>query len=68
MRDGHTSLGQDELNVAQAQAEDVIEPYGVADDLRREAVAGLGCGFGRRAASLVHPSHFDHSRQVGNAN
>ena len=39
---GHhdAALGQDQLDVTQAQAEDVIQPHGVADDLGRETGAG----------------------------
>ena len=50
VRDGHTSLRQQILDVAEAQAEAVIEPHGVADDLDWEtvsAIAALGVGHGR---------------------
>src|SRR6266571_1829288 len=33
VRDGHAPLGQQLLDVAQAQAEAVVEPHDVADDL-----------------------------------
>ena len=39
MRDCHSSLRQEILDVAQAQAEPVIQPDGVADDLGREPVS-----------------------------
>jgi hypothetical protein len=42
MRDADAPPGQDQLDVAQAQAEDVIQPDSVADDLGREAVSGIG--------------------------
>jgi hypothetical protein len=44
MRDGDAALGEDQLDVAQAEAEEVVEPYGMPDDLGREAVAGVGGG------------------------
>ena len=50
VRDGDTSLRQEILDVAEAQAEAVIEPHGVADDLDWEtvsAIAALGVGHGR---------------------
>jgi hypothetical protein len=42
MGDENALPGQDQLDVAQAQAEDVIQPDSVADDLGREAVSGIG--------------------------
>src|SRR5437763_8527476 len=45
--DGDAPLGQDELHLAQAQAEDVVEPHSVADDLGWEAGCGVGGGVGR---------------------
>lgn len=53
---GDASLGQHQLHVAQAQAEDVVKPYGIADDCRREAVAGVGRGLCRHHASMAPPS------------
>ena len=41
MRHDHAALGQDQLDVAQAQAEAVIEPHRVLDDLSREAKAAV---------------------------
>jgi hypothetical protein len=35
-----TNLGQDQLNIPQAQAEDVTKPDCMTDDLGREAIAG----------------------------
>src|ERR671933_875901 len=37
--DDHAALGQDQLHVAQAQAEDVVQPVGMGDDLGWKAVA-----------------------------
>ena len=55
---GHhnAALGQDQLDVTQAQAEDVIQPHGVADDLGRKPVPGIGRGFECHAVSLSRPS------------
>ena len=55
---GHhdAALGQDQLDVTQAQAEDVIQPHGVADDLGRKPVPGIGRGFECHAVSLARPS------------
>ncbi len=49
------ALGQDQLDVPQAEAEDIIKPYSMADDLGREAVAGVGDGLGHHQPSLVQP-------------
>jgi hypothetical protein len=39
---GHdTAFSQDQLDVAQTEAEDVIQPHGVTDDLSREAMPGI---------------------------
>src|SRR5690348_2923627 len=38
------ALGQDRLDLTQAQAEAVVEPHGVADDLGREAEAAVRVG------------------------
>lgn len=46
-------FGQDQLDVSQAQAEHVVEPNGVADDLGREAVPAVAGGIGRHHASLA---------------
>jgi hypothetical protein len=39
--DHHTTVGGDELNVAKAQAEEVIQPHCVAGDMARKAVAAI---------------------------
>jgi hypothetical protein len=39
--DRDASFGQEQFHVAQAQAEDMVEPDRVADDLGQEAVSGL---------------------------
>jgi hypothetical protein len=52
--DGNSSFGEDQLNVSEAQAEEVIEPDGMADDLGRKAVAGVGGGLSGHRAILAH--------------
>jgi hypothetical protein len=37
----HAALRQDRLDVAQAEAEDVIQPDRVTDDLRRKPLPGI---------------------------
>src|SRR4051812_694368 len=49
------ALGQDRLDVAQAQAEAVVEPHRVADDLGREAEAMVGAGLGLHAHQPATP-------------
>ena len=39
VRDDDAALGQQQLNISEAQAEHVIEPYSVADEVCRETVA-----------------------------
>ena len=50
---GHhnAAFGQDQLDVTQAQAEDVIQPHGMADDLNRKPVPVIGDEFGMLSAS-----------------
>jgi hypothetical protein len=48
------ALRQDRLDVAQAQAEDVIQPDRVPDDLRREPMPGVRGARRIHADSLVH--------------
>jgi hypothetical protein len=42
--DDNAPLGQDQLDAAQAQAEQVVEPDDVLDDLDWEAVPGIPRG------------------------
>ena len=67
MGDGDAPLGQDQLHLAQTQAEDVIEPDGVADDRSREAVTGLGRGLDRHSPSWPVPLSRTKGNQAGNA-
>jgi hypothetical protein len=53
--DGDAPFGEDQLNIPEAQAEDVVEPDGVADDLGWEAVARVGGGLGHHLAILAQP-------------
>ena len=48
--DGHTTLGQKEFDITEAQAEDVVERHRVADQLCRKAVAMV------RLGRLSHPA------------
>ena len=41
------------LDVAQAQAEDVLQPHGVTDDLGQEAMAMIRAGLGRHLVSFI---------------
>src|SRR4051812_34596297 len=51
--DHHTPLGQNAFDVAQAEAEQVIQPHRVADDLAGEAVAEVQEGLAGHADSLA---------------
>jgi hypothetical protein len=42
VRDRDAPLGQDQFHIAQAEAEAMVHPHGMADDLGREAVSGIG--------------------------
>jgi hypothetical protein len=39
MGDHHAALGQDQLDITQAEAENLVQPHGMTDDLGREAMA-----------------------------
>jgi hypothetical protein len=60
VRDGNAPLRHDQLHVPQAQAEHVIQPDRVADDLRREAVSRLGGGVCRHTVRLPRLGRPDH--------
>jgi hypothetical protein len=51
--DDNAPLGQDQLDVAQAQAEQVVKQDGVLHDLDWEAVPGILGEVGRHLASLA---------------
>ena len=52
--DFEAALGQQILDVSEAQREAAIEPYGVLDDLGRESVATVGDLFHRRRLDCCH--------------
>jgi hypothetical protein len=43
----HGTFGEDQLDIAQAEAEHMIQPHGVTDDLGWEAMAMIRTGLGR---------------------
>src|SRR5437764_6631964 len=49
----HAALGQDQLDVPQTEAEYMIQPDRVADDLGREAMPRIGGGLWRHPVSLA---------------
>jgi len=51
--DNHATFSQQQLNIPQAEAEHVIQPDCVADDLGRKAVAIVRIGWGLHADSLA---------------
>ena len=53
--DGDAALRQKQLDVPEAEAEHVIEPHGVADDLSRKPMAVNGVGRTSHAASFARP-------------
>jgi hypothetical protein len=60
-------LGQDQLDIAQAEAEDVVQPHGMVDDLGWEPIARIGGGLGRHPASFAHPLPSDYRPPRDNA-
>ena len=52
---GHddATLSQDQFDIPQAEAEHVVQPDSVADDLGRKAMAVLGVGLWLHATSLT---------------
>ena len=53
MGDNDATFSQQQLNISQAEAEHVIQPDRVADDLGRKAVAVVRIGWGFHADSLA---------------
>ena len=51
--DENAALSQEQLNIPQAEAEHVVQPDSVADDLGGEPVAVVGIGWRLHAASLA---------------
>jgi hypothetical protein len=56
VRDDDAALGQQQLNISEAQAEHVIEPYSVADEVCRETVAMVRVWRLFMPSSLPRPS------------
>src|SRR5215217_3436159 len=56
--DRDAPLGQEQFHLSEAQAEDVIQPDGVADDLGWEAVSGVGGGLAGHRGSMPQPLCF----------
>ena len=54
-------LSQQQLDLPQAQAEHVVEPDHVVDDLTREAVATRRVGWLAHAVDLQRPLIFDQT-------
>ena len=44
MGDEDAALGQQQLDIPEAQAEYVVEPHGVTDEVRRETMTMMGFG------------------------
>jgi hypothetical protein len=53
--DDDSSLRQEFLNVSEAQAEAVVQPDGVTDDLRRKPVSAVAASIGIHQPSLPGP-------------
>jgi hypothetical protein len=53
MGDDDATLGQQEFNISIAEAEHVIQPDSMSDDLGGKAIAVMRCGRGLHAVSLV---------------
>jgi hypothetical protein len=53
MGDNNAPLGQEQFNVSQAEAEHVVQPDSVRDDLGGEAMAVAWVGWRLHAASLA---------------
>jgi hypothetical protein len=60
MADDDAACGQHLLDHAQAEREAKVQPYGVADDLGREAVPGIAGGDRR-----CHPVRLRHLARHG---
>jgi hypothetical protein len=58
--DHQASLGEKQLNVLRAQAEEVIKPDCMPDDLSREAIPRVSGGIGRHLAILAQPPLSGH--------
>jgi hypothetical protein len=52
--DDDATLSQEQFNISQAEADHVVQPHRVADDLGGEPMAIVGVGWRLHAASLAH--------------
>ncbi len=62
MADNDAPLGEQILNVAEAEVKTKVQPHGMSDDLRREAVASIARVVGRsnrdgHQATLIADPH-----------
>src|SRR6266540_4540359 len=64
VRDGYAPIGQELLDIAQAQAEAEVEPHGVADDFGRVAIAGMTAARIERRLTRRHPTRHLASLKV----
>ncbi|MFC7736141.1 hypothetical protein ACFQX4_09805 [Roseomonas sp. GCM10028921] len=55
MRAEDAALGQDQLDIAQTEPEEVVDSYGMLDHRGGEAVFGMGGEAGRHPASFAQP-------------
>jgi hypothetical protein len=62
--DDHASLGQQQLDAPPAQAEHVVEPDGVADDLGRKAMAAMCVWWLAHVTSLHRPATLNQPRST----
>ncbi len=60
--DQHTTLGEDELDIPQAQAEQVIQPYCVADDLGGKPMPAIEGRLSAHSGSFPWPTSIRQSR------
>ena len=65
--DHDAPLGQEQLDVTQAEAEHVIQPHSMADDLGREAMAVVRVGWRLHATTLALPRSDRQPRYRDNA-
>jgi hypothetical protein len=56
VRDYHATLSRDQLDLTQAQAENILQPHGVAGDLGREAIAVIQTHLWRHLVSFAGSS------------
>src|ERR1700722_13692836 len=58
----HAPFGEDELDIPQAEAEEVIQPYCVADDLARKSMAAIEGRLSAHSGSFPWPTSTCQSR------